>query len=167
MDTLSRRLYFLLVLLTGLDMAGAQTRYTISGTVRDKRSGEVLIGASVSLLEIPRSGIISNAYGFYSISAAPGKYLLIVSFSGYEADSLPVKLDRNLRLPVELSAGAGQLAEVVVSAQKRNDNVTRPLMGVQKLTTSEIRNVPVLFGEKDVLKTIQLLPGIQAASEGN
>ena len=177
METLLRRLYFLLLLTTLLDSAGArgqgrnsagaQTRYTISGTVRDKKSGEVLIGASVSLLEISRSGIISNAYGFYSLSAVPGKYTLIVSFSGYEADTLPVELDRNLRLPVELSTGAGQLTEVVVSAQKRNDNVTRPLMGVQKLTTNEIKNVPVLFGEKDVLKTIQLLPGIQAASEGN
>ncbi|HEV2478052.1 MAG TPA: TonB-dependent receptor, partial [Puia sp.] len=70
-------------------------------------------------------------------------------------------------LPVELETAAGQLAEVVVSARKRNENVTRALMGIQKLTTKEINDIPVLFGEKDVLKTIQLLPGIQFAGDGN
>jgi hypothetical protein len=145
----------------------AQTHYTVSGTIRDKKSGEVLIGATVSLLGQPRSGILSNSYGFYSVSAAPGHYSLIVTFTGYVADTLRVDLDKDTRLPVEISPEAGELEAVVVSAQKKNDNVTRPLMGVQKLSTNEIRNVPVLFGEKDVLKTIQLLPGIQSAGDGN
>jgi hypothetical protein len=143
----------------------AQNRYTVSGTVRDHNTGEILIGASVSLLEIPRSGILSNAYGFYSISAPAGKYTLLVSFSGYQTDSLPINLHQNALIPIELTTG--QLAEVVVSAQKKNDNVTRPLMGVQKLTVNEMKNIPVLFGEKDVLKTIQLLPGIQFAGDGS
>ncbi|HXB93984.1 MAG TPA: TonB-dependent receptor [Puia sp.] len=158
----------LLLLLWGIACSGrAQGRFTISGTVRDKNTGEVLIGASVSLLEVPRSGIVSNAYGFYSISAQPGKYSLLVSFSGYEPDTIPADLTRNISLPVDLKASGGQLTAVVVSAQKKNENVTRPLMGVQKLTTREIQNIPVLFGEKDVLKTIQLLPGIQFAGDGN
>jgi hypothetical protein len=145
----------------------AQTRYTVDGTVRDRNSGEVLIGATVSLLEIPRSGILSNAYGFYSISAPAGDYRLLVSFAGYQSDTIGIHLDKNLQLPIGLTPGNDQLMVVVVSAQKKNDNVTRPLMGVQKLTTNEIKNVPVLFGEKDVLKTIQLLPGIQFAGDGN
>jgi TonB dependent receptor/CarboxypepD_reg-like domain/TonB-dependent Receptor Plug Domain len=145
----------------------AQSRYTISGTVRDAATGEILIGATISLQELPRSGILSNAYGFYSITAAAGKYTLLISFSGYQQDSLPVNLTHNILLPIQLSTDATQLTEVVVNAQKKNDNVTRPLMGVQKLTTNEIRNIPVLFGEKDVLKTIQLLPGIQFAGDGN
>jgi len=147
--------------------ANTQSHYTISGTVRDQSTGEVLIGATISLQEIPRSGILSNAYGFYSITAPAGKYTLLISFSGYEQDSLLIDLTHNILLPVQLSTEAGQLTEVVVSAQKKNDNVTRPLMGVQKLTTNEIKNIPVLFGEKDVLKTIQLLPGIQFAGDGN
>ena len=156
----------LFLLFSALGIASrAQTHFTVSGTVRDKKTGEVLIGASASLLEMPRSGIASNAYGFYSISAPPGKYTLLVSFSGYEPDSVPVVLDHNIVLPVDLAVA--QLTEVVVSAQKKNENVTRALMGVQKLTTREIRNIPVLFGEKDVLKTIQLLPGIQFAGDGN
>jgi len=145
----------------------AQSQYTVNGTIRDKKSGEVLIGASVYLQGVPRSGITSNSYGFYSISAAPGNYTLIISFSGYQPDTLKIALTKNILLPVELNTGSDQLAEVVVSAQKRNENVARPLMGVQKLTTREIQNVPVLFGEKDVLKTIQLLPGIQSAGDGN
>ncbi|HEV9036847.1 MAG TPA: TonB-dependent receptor [Puia sp.] len=158
----------LLLLLSSIGVnVSAQTHFTVSGTIRDKKTGEILIGASVSLLEIPRSGIASNAYGFYSISAPPGKYTLLVSFSGYEPDSIPVRLDQNIGLPVDLATAGGALTEVVVSAQKKNENVTRALMGVQKLTTREIRNVPVLFGEKDVLKTIQLLPGIQFAGDGN
>ncbi len=144
-----------------------QTRYTVSGTIRDKKTGEVLIGATVGLLELPRSGISSNSYGFYSVSAAPGHYTLIVSFTGYQSDSIQVELDKDIRLRVEISPVGTQLEEVVVSAQKRNENVSRPLMGVQKLSTSDIKNVPVLFGEKDVLKTIQLLPGIQSAGDGN
>jgi hypothetical protein len=144
-----------------------QTRYTASGTIRDKSSGEVLIGASVSIQEIPRSGILSNAYGFYSISAPAGQYHLLVSFAGYSSDTLELALTTNLELPVGLVAAGSQLAAVVVSASKKNENVTHPLMGVQKLSTSEIKNVPVLFGEKDVLKTLQLLPGIQFAGDGN
>jgi hypothetical protein len=145
----------------------AQNRCTISGTIRDGSTGEILIGATISLQEIPRSGILSNAYGFYSITAPAGKYTLLISFSGYQQDSLPVDLTHNILLPVQLTTEAGELTEVVVSASKKNDNVTRPLMGVQKLTTNEIKNIPVLFGEKDVLKTIQLLPGIQFAGDGN
>ncbi len=145
----------------------AQTHYTVSGTIRDKKTGEVLIGATVSLLGQPRSGILSNSYGFYSVSAAPGHYTLIVTFTGYMADTLRVDLDKDTRLPVEISPESIEMEAVVVSAQKKNDNVARPLMGVQKLSTNEIRNVPVLFGEKDVLKTIQLLPGIQSAGDGN
>ena len=162
-----RRVTLSLLLLT-LGVAGrAQSRFTVSGTVRDKKTGEVLIGASVSLLEIPRSGIASNAYGFYSITAPAGHYSLLVSFSGYESDTLRLLLDHTIDLPVDLAVAGGQLTEVVVSAQKKNENVTRALMGVQKLTTREIQNIPVLFGEKDVLKTIQLLPGIQFAGDGN
>ncbi|GGA99447.1 TonB-dependent receptor [Puia dinghuensis] len=153
-----------LLVLTGT----AQVHFTVDGTIRDKKTGEVLIGATVSLLEIPRSGIMSNAYGFYSISASPGHYTLLVSFSGYQPDTVIINLDKNLLLPIELTTASNQLAEIVVSAQKRNDNtISSPLMGVQKLTTTDIKNVPVLFGEKDVLKTIQLLPGIQFASDGN
>jgi hypothetical protein len=158
---------FLLILLYFPGCLQAQTMFTVSGTIRDKRTGEVLIGASAILLEMPRSGMTSNSYGFYSLSARPGNYTLVVSFTGYRADSTKVTLDQDIRLPIGLIADGSELQEVVVSSTRRNENVVRPLMGVQKLSTGDIRNVPVIFGEKDVLKTIQLLPGIQAAGDGN
>ena len=147
--------------------AMGQNQYTVSGTIRDKKTGEVLIGASAALLEKPRIGALSNAYGFYAISVPAGDYTLLISFTGYQTDTLPIHLDGNKLLPVELRVSSDQLTGVIVSAQKRNDNISRAVMGIQKLTTNEIKNIPVLFGERDVLKTIQLLPGIQFAGDGN
>jgi len=144
----------------------APTRHTVSGTIRDKNSGETLIGASVIFLEHPHAAVLSNAYGFYSINAAAGNYKMIVSFAGYQSDTLSVALDRDIQIPVEM-VSAPQLQEVVVTANKNNNNVSWPLMGVQKLSISEIKDVPVLFGEKDILKTIQLLPGVQSGGDGS
>jgi hypothetical protein len=146
--------------------SSAQSRHTVSGTIRDKNSGETMIGASVIFLEHPHAAVLSNAYGFYSINAAPGNYKMIVSFAGYQSDTLSVALDRDIQIPVEM-VSAPQLQEVVVTANKNNNNVSRPLMGVQKLSISEIKDVPVLFGEKDILKTIQLLPGVQSGGDGS
>ena len=158
--------FFLLFFLSILS-ARAQTRYTISGTIKEKKSGEVLIGATIYLMELPKSGTFSNSYGFYSISAPEGHYTLITSFSGYRQDTMQIVLDGNRTVTVEMVQKETELETVVVSSKKRNENVVRPLTGVQKLSVSDIKNVPVIFGEKDVLKTIQLLPGVKAAGEGN
>jgi hypothetical protein len=141
----------------------AQSRPTVSGTVRDAASGETLIGASVVLAEQPRSAVLSNSYGFYSVNAIAGHYTLIVSFTGYKSDSVAVDLSKDITLNIQLSSAEGQLQEVVVSANRNSNNVSKPLMGVQKLSVTEIRDIPVIFGEKDILKTIQLLPGVQSA----
>jgi hypothetical protein len=145
----------------------AQTRHSVDGTVRDAATGETLIGASVTLMERPRSGVMTNAYGFFSVSAPRGGYTLIVTYSGYLPDTVHINLVRDLTQPVSLKPGGSQLRDVVISAGRRNDNVIRPLAGVQQLSTSEIKDIPVLFGEKDIMKTIQLLPGIQSAGDGN
>ncbi|HEX9509521.1 MAG TPA: TonB-dependent receptor [Puia sp.] len=145
----------------------AQARHTINGTVRDTKSGETLIGASITLLELPHSSALSNAYGFYSINAPAGNYRMVVSFTGYDNDTLTISLSKDIVVPVGLSTGGQQLQEVVVSANRNNNNVSKPLMGVQKLSISEIKDLPVLFGEKDILKTIQLLPGVQSGGDGN
>jgi hypothetical protein len=145
----------------------AQTRHTVDGIVRDAATGETLIGASVTFRDRPRSGVTTNSYGFFSISAPLGEYTLIITYSGYLSDTVPVHLDRDLNRPVSLRPGGGQLQEVVINAGRRNDNVIKPITGLQKLSTNEIKDVPVLFGEKDIMKTIQLLPGIQSAGDGN
>ncbi|HMG66498.1 MAG TPA: TonB-dependent receptor, partial [Chitinophagaceae bacterium] len=147
--------------------ANSQQKHTISGTVKAKNSGEILIGASVYLLELPKMGATTNSYGFYSLTVPDGIYTVITSFTGYQIDSLKIILDKNISNVFELNQAKAQLEEVVISASKKNDNLTKPLMGVQKLSVGDLRNVPVIFGENDVLKTLQLLPGIKSVGEGS
>jgi hypothetical protein len=147
-------------------LASAQLRHTVSGTIRDLNSGESLIGASVVLLETPNVSAISNSYGFYSITANPRAYTMVVSFSGYNNDTVAIDLRKDTNISIALSNAARQLQEAVVVAG-RNNNISKPLMGVQKLSINEIKDLPVIFGEKDILKTLQLLPGVQSAGDGN
>lgn len=145
----------------------AQARHTVSGTVRDQKSGETLIGASVVLLGHGHSAALSNSYGFYSLSATPGDYKMVVSFTGYQNDTLAISLSRDTMVQVNLGVDGLQLQAVVVTAGRNDNNVSKPQMGVQKLSISEIQDLPVLFGEKDILKTIQLLPGVQSGGDGS
>ncbi len=144
----------------------AQDKFTISGTMRDKASGEELIGATVVVKEIPNTGKAANEYGFYSITLPKGSYTLIVSYIGYNEMTKTISLDKNQKIDWNLESGK-TLAEVVIKATKEDDNITKTTMGTEKLDIKEIAKLPVLFGEKDVLKTIQLLPGIKSAGEGN
>jgi hypothetical protein len=139
---------------------------TISGTVRDASNGETLIGASVKVLESPTSGVSANNYGFYSISAPKGTYTIRISSIGYSAHEQKVDLTKDMRLDVSLEPN-NQLDEVEINAVSSREQIESPQMGVNKISMKEISNVPVLFGERDVLKTIQLLPGVLAAGEGN
>ncbi|HXD76906.1 MAG TPA: TonB-dependent receptor [Puia sp.] len=148
-------------------LLNAQAGRTVSGTVRDGSTGETLIGASVTFPAHPRDAALSNAYGFYSIHAGTGNDRMIVSFTGYRSDTVELHVTRDTVIDIDLAPGAPQLQEVVVTANRNTNNVTRPLMGVQKLSISEIRDVPVIFGEKDILKTIQLLPGVQSGGDGS
>ncbi|HMO63429.1 MAG TPA: TonB-dependent receptor [Ferruginibacter sp.] len=156
-----------LLLLIGANSCSRAQQFTINGSVRDGESGETLIGANVILTGQRGTGAITNAYGFYSVSAAAGNYSMIVSFAGYAPDTIAVNLNRNLEIAVKLYKFKTQMDEVIVSSRKKNPNIARAVMGVQKISIDEIKNVPVLFGEKDILKTIQLLPGIKSAGEGN
>jgi len=142
-------------------------KFSVNGTVRDKSTGETLIGANVIFIGQTGLGTTSNAYGFYSVSAVSGNYKMVISFSGYQLDTLIINLDKNITQQIYLDKGVNSLQEVTVTAKKKSDNISKPIMGVQKLSIDEIKNIPVLFGEKDILKTIQLLPGIKSAGEGN
>jgi hypothetical protein len=142
-------------------------KLTVSGTISDKATGETLIGATVTLLERSQAGASTNEYGFYSISVAPGQYTLVVRYLGYE--NFIAKIDlrtENQKINVALSDGA-VLNEVVIKAEKTNENIEKPLMGVEKLNMAEIKSLPMLLGERDILKAIQLLPGVKSAGEGN
>lgn len=121
----------------------------------DKSTGETLIGASVKLNGTVVTGITTNSYGFYSINVPSGKYTISVSFIGYGTLVDSVNITKSEKLNFSLS-GANDLSEVVISSTKSNDNVSNPQMGLQKVNVREISNVPVLLGERDVLKTLQL-----------
>jgi len=148
--------------------ASAQQRFTISGIVKDASTGETLIGATVIIQnEANRSGAGTNAYGFYSLTNAAGEYELKVSYSGYQSSTRKIKLQAAMVVNVELSSAA-DLQEVEIKASDRkNENVKSPQMGLDKINMQDLDNVPVLFGEKDVLKVIQLLPGVKSGGEGN
>ncbi|MEJ6980471.1 TonB-dependent receptor [Pedobacter sp. P351] len=144
----------------------AQPRFSVNGIVKDAFSGETLIGANVKLLEMPSAGAASNTYGFYSISAATGQYTIQISYTGFQTQTRSIVLNQNLTINIDLNP-LNQLNEVIISSRPANERVTDPQMGLEKLNMESIKNVPVLFGEKDILKTIQLLPGIKSAGEGN
>jgi TonB dependent receptor/CarboxypepD_reg-like domain/TonB-dependent Receptor Plug Domain len=144
-----------------------QKKFTISGTIKDEATGETLIGATIRLKELPQNSTATNSYGFYSLTAPRNDYTLLISYTGYETASRLVSLTQSHTLNISLSA-KNVLKEVVISSNKpNNDNVASPQMGAEKLNMTQINNVPVLLGEKDILKTITLLPGIKSASEGN
>ncbi|TCC99707.1 TonB-dependent receptor [Pedobacter hiemivivus] len=144
----------------------AQNKKTVNGNVTDAKTGETLIGASVKLIGSITAGAVTNAYGFYSINTQEGIYEISVSFIGYKTIKQNLNVTKDTRINFVLEED-NQLNEVVIAASKRNENVSNPQMGLQKIDMKDINNVPVLLGERDVLKTLQLLPGIKSAGEGN
>jgi len=140
---------------------------TVSGYIRDAKTGEDLIGATVSIKELSNKGSGTNAYGYYSLTLPSGQYQLTAQYMGYEPQIQILDLTQPRKIDFLLSSQDNALGEIVVTSQRKNDNITKIEMGVQKLDTKDIKNIPVLFGEKDVLKTIQLLPGIKPAGEGS
>lgn len=144
----------------------AQNKKTVNGNVTDAKTGETLIGASVKLTGSATAGTVTNAYGFYSINTQEGTYEISVSFIGYKTIKQILTVTKDTRMNFVLEEN-NQLNEVVIAATKRNENVSSPQMGLQKIDVKDINNVPVLLGERDVLKTLQLLPGIKSAGEGN
>ncbi len=144
----------------------AQKYHILNGVLRDQTTGETLIGASVQAKGATKLGTVTNAYGYYSLSIPNGVYEIVYSYVGYESVKKNISIAKDTKQDIALSS-SNQLLEVVVNAEKRNSNVENPIMGVQKLNVKEINSIPVLFGERDILKTLQLLPGIQSAGEGN
>ncbi len=154
------------VLLTSITTFAQQTLVTLSGFVYDKNTGETLIGANIFVKELT-AGTSSNEYGFYSLTVPSGKYTIEFSFVGYKKKSFTLNLNKSEKLNVHLKNTAYNLGEVVVIDKKADENVKSTSMGTREIVPKEIEKVPVIFGEKDILKTIQLLPGISSSGEGN
>jgi hypothetical protein len=147
--------------------AFSQNKYTISGYVKDAKTGEELIGAAVFVKELTTTGVYSNAYGFYSITLPEGNYNITAQFLGYAPQNVQIALKRNIKQEFALNEKLSEIKEVVITAERKDENINKVDMGVEKMAMKEIKNVPVLMGEKDVLKTLQLTPGVKSAGEGN
>jgi hypothetical protein len=149
-------------------IALAQNAYTVSGYVKDSKSGETLIGANVYNADNPSEGTVTNAYGFYSITLQKGVKKVVFSYLGYQDQVFEITLNGNTQLNVDLSEGV-LMEEVVISAEKeeRRKNVEGTQMGTVELPVENIKKLPAIFGEVDILKAIQLLPGVLSSGEGN
>lgn len=140
--------------------------YTISGYVKDSLTGEVLLGATVYITEAA-TGVSSNAYGFYSISLPAGAYTLRYTYVGYMASIKRVILASDQTFNIMLSPALSELEGVEITGKRPDDNIRKPEMSVVKLDVKTIARIPALLGEVDIIKAIQLLPGVHATSEGS
>ena len=145
----------------------SQKDFTLKGYIRDGKTGESIIGANVFNLDDGNQGTSSNNYGFFSLTLPQGTYRIGVNYIGYEDQAFEVVFDKDLELNIELSEGV-TLEEVVVSAEKleRKKNVEGTQMGTVTLPIENIKKLPAVFGEVDILKTLQLLPGVMSSGEG-
>lgn len=144
----------------------AQNKFTISGGIKDDAKGEEIISARVKVKD-QTIGTNSNEYGFFSLTLPEGKYTLVVSAYGFMTQEIEVNLIQNVQLSVQLKNPVQELEEVKVTAIRQDANVKDAVMGVERLDPKELAKLPVLLGEKDIIKTMQLLPGVKSAGEGN
>ena len=155
----------LIFCLLGLIFQAQGQQFTVSGTVFDANNGETLIGATVTAAQT-KAGTITNEYGFYSISLpAQDSIILEFSYVGFQSQRQTVYLTKNTRLDVQLSSGV-ELSEVVVKASSFQEQLKSTEMSVEGITTQQAKVIPVILGESDILKVIQLKPGIPSGAEG-
>ncbi len=148
------------------DPADKPKRFSISGKIRDLHSGEALLGATVFVKEL-KTGAVSDLYGNYSLTLDEGNYTLKYSYIGYSTIEKPIELNKDLRISIELDPAEHQLKEVVITSEKSDKNVVKPEMSTFRMDIKTIQRIPSLMGEVDVIKAIQLLPGVQSVGEGS
>ncbi|MBB6004996.1 TonB-dependent receptor [Arcicella rosea] len=156
----------LILLILPFEMFAQSDKLTVSGYIKDNKNGEGLIGASIFVKEL-MTGTTTNTYGFYSLTLPKGNYSLIISSVGYRKSIKDIKLiDQNVTLNVEVQEDGQELAEVVVNAKREDDNVQAIEMSVNKIDMKTIKKIPALLGEVDLVRAIQLLPGVSTVGEG-
>ena len=144
--------------------ANAQQKTTLSGYVTDSKNGEALIGVKV-YIAATNQGAVTNNYGFYSLTVNSGKYTVEFRSALYPSESREIGLTQDIRLDIELGSNVKDLKEIVINA-KKGENVNSTQMGQIELDIEKIKTLPAFMGEVDVIKIIQLLPGVSSVSEG-
>jgi len=160
-----KRYFYLLISLVIFKPVLAQQKFTIKGYVKDKKNGEVLIGAIVSK-KGTNIGISTNEYGFYSLTLPAGTHQIIVTYLGYKNWEKTIDLKENITLNIELEESENQLEEVEVSAESEDKNIKSIEMSTAKLDIKQVEKIPALLGEVDVVRAVQLLPGVTSVGEG-
>ena len=143
----------------------AQDKATLNGYVKDAGNGEELIGVTVYIPEL-KAGTVTNSYGFYSITLPRGTYSVQYSYIGYRFQTIKVDLDHDVALNVGLENEATLIEEIVISDKRVDENVVSLQMSKNTLDINRVRKLPALFGEIDIIKNIQMLPGVLTAGEG-
>jgi hypothetical protein len=161
------RKYFLLLMLMAITTlaANAQKKRTVSGHVYD-HTGESLIGANVIIKEL-NLGTVTNTYGFYSITIPEGSYTLEISYVGYVDKVIALDLSRDQKQTFNLEEATEMIESVTVTAEKRDANIREIEMSAEKLDIKTIEKIPTFMGEADVIKVIQLQPGVSVVGRGN
>ena len=144
----------------------AQQHFTLSGYLRDATSGEALIYATI-YPEFSKTGVSSNEYGFFSITLPEGKYNLVFSYIGYQTIKKEIVLDKNLHENISLSPVDTKIEEITIIGHPKENNVRQNEIGTVRLDVKELSMIPVFFGEQDILKSIQLMPGVSPVGEGS
>ena len=158
--------YLFILTFLALPFIGYSQKVTLSGYVRDAATGEELIGATLQIVELPGTGTTTNAYGYYALPVVAGNYTVKVQYLGYQLNQQTINLQADTRQDFELAPTDAVLEEVVVTGEREDANVTEVAMSRENLSIETIQKVPALLGEIDVIKTLQLLPGVQSAGEG-
>jgi hypothetical protein len=143
----------------------AQQQVTLNGYVRDAQNGEELIGATVYIASA-KAGTVTNAYGFYALTVPAGTYTVTISYLGYTTQTITIELTKDESRNIELASEATMIEEVVIRDKPIDENVTEVQMSRNSLDMNRVRKLPALFGEVDIIKNIQMLPGVISAGEG-
>ena len=160
---LQQKLYWFLFFFSLLGFG--QEKVTLSGVVSDANNNETLIGVSVYVSEL-NIGAYTNEYGFYSITLPKGNYTLQISYIGFETFSEKLEIDQNVKKNFSLKESKKEVKEVVIAENAYKTNIKKPEMSVNKLAISTIKQMPVLMGEVDIIKSLLFLPGVTNAGEG-
>lgn len=156
----------ILIILTSTLFGQSAEKVTLSGYITDDKNGESLPGATIYVKEL-KSGTASNSYGYYSISIPSNNYTIIISFLGYTDKLIEINLAKDTTINIEMVSSSEQLNEVVITEQSVNSNITSSQMSVNKISSKTIQSIPALMGEVDLIKALQLLPGVKFVAEGS
>lgn len=157
---------FLILFLISTTLIFAQDKFTLSGKIVESASNETLISVNVIVPEL-NTGAVTNEYGFYSITLPKGTYKIVVSYLGFSDITETITLDNNITKNFSLEESFENLDEVIITENVEKLNIKKPQMSVNALSSATIKDIPVVFGEADVIKAITLLPGVTNAGEGS